>query len=393
MATNPSLKSLLGNDLGIDALVFDMDGVLLDTVGADLQLCQQAAQAVIGDGSWLKREAIIANFALEPESFWGVLKKDAPQEISSDELKKIVRKYNDLREVTEFELIPGAVELLKAAEGANLKLAVASSNDVQIVRSMLDKAGILDRFHAIAGIEEGGSNPKPAPDIYEAAASQLGVAPSRCAFVEDSVTGLTAGRAAKYGYALGVATGATSFSDLEKSGLADQVFDRFDVPSLEFFAGAPTNKNIDTPNDFVSHMLEHIAWRLGVGIDLRWRSNDWTALGRFIGENIRGLDLKGTSSATLGMIDDGAAECLVDLSKSSELKLSAHHSLNLERILNMRVEQVDQGQELVDLLKGLAEGLDALIDMRICTFEDPHHSWEGVYRALGICLNRLRLPA
>jgi imidazoleglycerol phosphate dehydratase HisB len=190
-----------------------------------------------------------------------------------------------------------------------------------------------------------------------------------------------------------VATGATRIDALESSDLADYIFDHFEAPSLNFIDGKPTQKTIDTPNDFVSHMLEHIAWRLGVGIDIGWRSTDWRALGTFIGAHIHSLNIEKTSSATLGMIDDGAAECLVDFTKPAELKLSAHHSLNLDAILNMRVEQVQHGIELVELLGGLADGLDALIDIRICTFEDPHHSWEGVYRALGICLNRMRVSA
>ncbi|MEL6569032.1 MAG: hypothetical protein AAFQ22_11475, partial [Pseudomonadota bacterium] len=167
----------------------------------------------------------------------------------------------------------------------------------------------------------------------------------------------------------------------------------FEPPRIRFIDGQPTDKSILTPNDFVSHMVEHIAWRLGTGIDLKWPSTDWTAMGRWLGAHIHKLGLERSSAASLGMIDDGAAECLVDFARPPETHFSGHHSLDLARILDMRVEQVGAGQELIDLLDGISHGLGARIEIRLCTFEDPHHSWEGVYRALGITLNRLRLAA
>ena len=47
--------------------------------------------------------------------------------------------------------------------------------------------------------------------------------------------------------------------------------------------GNVTSKRIKTSNDFVSHMIEHIAWRLGCSIDLEWESEDWESLGRALG--------------------------------------------------------------------------------------------------------------
>ncbi|MEL6661984.1 MAG: HAD family phosphatase [Pseudomonadota bacterium] len=386
------LKGLLRLPTDIEALVFDMDGVLIDSVGIDLSLCQDAAKTVLGDGAWLKRSAVIEHFALHPEAFWKELVKDAPKEVARSDLTALVETYNGLRETADFDVIPGAVELANAAKAAGLKLAVASSNDLDIVEAILEGIGLSSLFDAVAGIDDGIAG-KPSPDIYVEAASKLGVAVQKCAFIEDSITGLTAGRSARYGYAIAVASGATSLGELEASGLAHVHHSQFARPDILFMDGEPTNKSINTPNDFVSHMVEHIAWRLGSGIDLTWPNTDWAAMGEALGGAVRGLGLERSSAASLGMIDDGAAECLVDLGAAPALEFSGHHSLDMARILDMRVEQVSAGQQLLDLLEGLSRGLRGKIAIRLCTFEDPHHSWEGVYRALGITLNRLRQPA
>ena len=377
----------------VEGMIFDVDGVLIDSVSADHDLCVSAAQSILNDGAWLKRSSILKHFALEPESFWAELIKDAPYEVSPTQLDALIENYDARRADTVFETIAGAVNVLQACLKAGLKCAVASSNDETVLIEMLKNAGLAEHFEVICGIAGPETAPKPAPDIYRNAAAGLGLDPGKCAFIEDSLTGLKAGRAAGIDYAIAVATGPAAFNDLADSGLADLIYDRFAENSVAFFDGAPMNKSIDTPNDFVSHMVEHIAWRLGTGVSLRWRNGDWRALGQMLGAALKRFDFEPASAATLGMIDDGAAETLIDFTQSPGVDFDTHHSLNRAAILKMRAEQVRSGQELVDLMAGIADGLGAHITVRLCTFEDPHHSWEGVYRAIGICLSRLRRAA
>jgi len=91
------------------------------------------------------------------------------------------------------------------------------------------------------------------------------------------------------------------------------------------------------------------------------------------------------------MIDDGCAEVFVSLSTKG-LKLSSVKSINLVWLLSTRCEQLDSGKPLVDLLKGLAAGLQAQIQVNICSFEDPHHTWEAVFRGVGIALSKIFTP-
>ncbi|MEL6568814.1 MAG: HAD family phosphatase, partial [Pseudomonadota bacterium] len=243
MSNGIELGGLLTLPEGIQALVFDMDGVLIDSVAADLDLCQHAADAVLGASDWLRRDQIIAHFALHPEAFWVELVKDAPRNVTQSELEDLVRIYNAARQTADFVTLPGAVALLHSAKAAGLKVAVASSNDLEIVEAILTNVGLASEVDAVAGIEEGVAG-KPSPDIYLKAAERLDVPPKTCAFVEDSITGLQAGQTADYGYAIAVATGATSIATLSDSDLAHVTFSAFEPPRIRFIDGQPTDKSI-----------------------------------------------------------------------------------------------------------------------------------------------------
>jgi imidazoleglycerol phosphate dehydratase HisB len=157
--------------------------------------------------------------------------------------------------------------------------------------------------------------------------------------------------------------------------------------------GDVQSKRMETPNDFISHMVEHIAWRLGCSIDLQWPNEDWRSLGSLLGTRIRSFTPRLQSAATLGMIDDGSAEVLIDLGENDDLKISAGVNTDLEWFLSLRCEQLSTGRDLVELLTGLAKGLGAQILVKVCNFEDSHHTWEGVFRAVGMVLNKLFAPA
>lgn len=156
--------------------------------------------------------------------------------------------------------------------------------------------------------------------------------------------------------------------------------------------GDVRSKRIKTHNDFISHMVEHIAWRLGCSIDFEWSNTQWESLGDTLGAQIRSFTPRCPSAAALGMIDDGSAEVLIDLDKNGELEVSAGATIDLEWFLSLRCEQLSSGRHLVDLLSGLANGLSAKISLKICSFEDPHHTWEGIFRAVGIALNKIFAP-
>ncbi len=161
--------------------------------------------------------------------------------------------------------------------------------------------------------------------------------------------------------------------------------------SIKLQFGDVTKKSIVTPNQFVSHMVEHIAWRLGVSALVIWKNEDWAELGMELGSQIKKFAPKQTQGVALGMIDDGSAEVVIDLSKKG-LKLESVKNINLNWFLSARCEQLNSGKPLVDLLSGLCQGLKSRIEINICSFEDPHHTWEGVFRGVGMALNKIFTP-
>ncbi len=164
------------------------------------------------------------------------------------------------------------------------------------------------------------------------------------------------------------------------------------VPRLEMAFGDVQAKRLQTPDDFVSHMVEHIAWRMGCAIDLRWPDEDWLHLGRTLGGRIRAFAPLARAAAALGMIDDGSAEVLIRLDGEVGLHLGTAAHIDRHWFLSARCERLSSGQPLADLLNGLSEGLAAEIRILVCSFEDPHHTWESVFRGVGTTLARLFTP-
>jgi HAD superfamily hydrolase (TIGR01509 family) len=116
----------------------------------------------------------------------------------------------------------------------NGRIAVASGADRLKVELQLNKAGILDCFEGriFSGHEMPRS--KPFPDVYLAAAAALGVAPARCAIVEDTVTGATAGVAARatvFGYCPNE-FGHSSAAALRAAGVVQVFRDMSDLSGL-----------------------------------------------------------------------------------------------------------------------------------------------------------------
>jgi imidazoleglycerol phosphate dehydratase HisB len=155
--------------------------------------------------------------------------------------------------------------------------------------------------------------------------------------------------------------------------------------------GDVRKKKIVTPNQFVSHMIEHIAWRMGLSIELEWSTENWKELGRLLGAEIKQFPPNIPSASALGMIDDGSASVAVTLG-GSDIEFSAVGDVDLDWFLKSRCEQIDSGKPLIELAQGLSDGLEAQILVQLWSLEDPHHTWEGVYRGIGIALAKIFMP-
>jgi HAD superfamily hydrolase (TIGR01509 family) len=374
------------------AILWDMDGVLLDTLGLDLIVCNDLVQQYFGEKVVLSREFIRSIFAYHPPEFWRLILAFVEKNYGiNDALQyqdEIFPKYNEIRNNTVFKPNKGIIEILEGAKACAIKCAVVSNNPTEDVKQIIDQAGLIDYFDHIIGNDIKKLQKKPAPDTYLLAAELLGVAPGNCVVVEDSLLGAQSGHAAGC-FTIGVCTGSADFAELESCPWTDCVYKSFEPNRIVLNFGQVTKKRVGTPNDFVSHMVEHIAWRLGCEIDLFWNSNDWKALGYFLGKEIGRFESIQTKGAALGMIDDGSAEVLIDLSGSAGLEFESVAAIDIDWFLSLRCEQLASGEPLVQVIKGMSQGLDGVFTIRVCNLEDPHHTWEGIFRAVGIALNKI----
>ncbi|MGI5148634.1 HAD-IA family hydrolase [Plantactinospora sp. CA-294935] len=375
---------------GTRAVLLDLDGVLIDTLAMDYDLVETLLRPHAD--VTVPREVIRRHFPHALPDFWARVTESVGLELSGDALADLVARHEKERRLVVPVVHAGVPEMLRDARAAGLQVAVVSNNPRADVAALLSAAGLLDWVDEVVGNDEAGLRKKPAPDPYLAAAARLGCPPESCVAIEDSVLGLESASTAGC-RAVGVATGAATFTELAACGYATTCYTHLGPRQLRLGREGVTNKILETPNDFVSHMVEHIAWRLGCSIELRWTSDDWVELGSALGREIARMSQLRDSSAALGMIDDGSAEVRLRTAPAEGgARFSASAQLDLDWFLSVRCEQLAHGGPLVEMLDALgrAAGLD--IAVAIGGFEDPHHTWEGVYRAVGIALDRMYNP-
>jgi HAD superfamily hydrolase (TIGR01509 family) len=175
----------------IEAVVFDLDGVLIDSehvwdearreLAAERggQWHDQASRDMMGMSSHEWSRYMHDVIGLE----------DPPEEISTE----VVRRLDDIYR-RELPLIEGAVEAVRRLAG-RWPLGLASSSNRELIDLVLELSGLAPSFRATVSSEEVPRG-KPAPDVYLEAARRLEVAPERCAAIEDSENGIKSAKAA-----------------------------------------------------------------------------------------------------------------------------------------------------------------------------------------------------
>ncbi len=339
---------------GTDALLWDMDGVLIDTLTMDYELVNRLLRVHVPGAGDVPRHVVRDYFPYDIPDFWRLLCGRMSLEVTQDTLDELVRGHEKERESAEVTVHEGVLEILAEARDRAIASAVVSNNPAADVEHMLKAAGLREYFAAVVGNDVPGLRKKPAPDAYLEAARRVG-GPGIHVAVEDSLLGAQAAKAAGC-VTIGVATGAADFAALSSSPHVDRAYAAFGPCRVELGRAGVTKKSLATPNEFVSHMIEHIAWRLGCSVDVLWTSDDWFGLGRELGQRVEELvPLEGTA-ACLGMIDDGSCEVALRQDGTGNVRLRSVEQVDLDWFLGLRCEQLSDGQPLVSMLHGLGAG-------------------------------------
>ena len=171
-----------------EAVVFDMDGLILDTEA----LYRDAFMAVAAErGLDFPLPVFLSLIGLPLDRSRPILVGHFGELFALEELLDAVRaEFRRLAE-TDLRLKPGVVELLDLLDDLGLPRAVATSSGHEAVEHHLGGLGVRDRFQAV--IARGDyARGKPDPEPFLMAARTLGVAPERCLALEDSANGVMA---------------------------------------------------------------------------------------------------------------------------------------------------------------------------------------------------------
>ena len=175
----------------IEAVVFDLDGVIVDSEQVWDDVREQYVREVGGDYTESATRDMMGMSSVE----WSRYMAEAlgvpgtPEEINAAIVERMLERYGEAP-----PLIPGAVEAVRRC-AEHWPLAVASSSNPELIEVVLDAAGLHDVIPVVVSSQEVPRG-KPAPDVYFEAAARLGVAPDRCVAVEDSHGGIRSAKAA-----------------------------------------------------------------------------------------------------------------------------------------------------------------------------------------------------
>ncbi len=176
----------------VAAIVFDMDGVLIDTE----PIWEEVRRGYIDElgGRWLSdtQDRLMGMSTAEWAEYLSADLLDGkrtPDQVADDVITRMAARYAD-----HLPLMPDAADTVRRL-GAAYPLGLASSSPRRLIDVVLDHMGVRNLFRTTVSTEEV-ERGKPAPDGYLAAAAGLGIDPSACVAIEDSSNGLRSAAAA-----------------------------------------------------------------------------------------------------------------------------------------------------------------------------------------------------
>ena len=175
----------------IEAVVFDLDGVLIDSE----PVWERVRRGLVADqgGHWAP-DAQRKLMGMSTQEWARYLSEDLgvglpPDQVAAQVIDRMAASYRE-----HLPLLPGSVEAVRRL-AARWPLGLASSAPAALIDTVLESAGLRPYFQVAMSTEQV-PHGKPAPDIYLAVAARLGYSPAACAAIEDSSNGLRSAAAA-----------------------------------------------------------------------------------------------------------------------------------------------------------------------------------------------------
>jgi HAD superfamily hydrolase (TIGR01509 family) len=198
------------------AVIFDMDGVLIDSEPAYLEMNRK----MFADfGIEMDDEDYKALVGLPSVPMWTMLKKK--YDLKNDISDFLIIEKKRMLEILDSDIISGPIkgttELLQTLMENNVKLSVASSSAKENIDFILSKLNLSCFFDFVISGEEV-SNGKPAPDIFLKVSERFNISPVNCYVIEDSTNGIRAARSAGM-HCIGFSNNETNSQDLSGSDI------------------------------------------------------------------------------------------------------------------------------------------------------------------------------
>lgn len=215
----------------IKAILFDLDGVLVDTARFHFQAWRRLANSLGFDFSEKDNEQLKGVSRMESLELilgWSRLMLSEKEKERLAELKNLW--YQEMiGDMGPKDLLPCSVEVLDMLKGSGVSLGIGSAS--RNAAFILERTGIAPYFEVVVdghAVTKG----KPHPEVFLAGASGLDVDPAACAVFEDAEKGLQAARAAKM-----LAIGIGSEEDLPSAHFCIPSLCAFDPPTWDTLAG------------------------------------------------------------------------------------------------------------------------------------------------------------
>lgn len=184
----------------VDAVILDMDGLLIDTEPA-WRVAEAAVFAELGislserdllDSTGQPIDEVIVNWRKRPDG--GRSSGLTGVELTDAEVADRITDRVMAQVMTEGQPMPGVTATIARFERYRIPLAIASSSPLRLIDAVCDRLGLAGIQVRCSGLDE--VKAKPAPDVYLTAACKLSVAPASCLAMEDSPAGVSAAKSA-----------------------------------------------------------------------------------------------------------------------------------------------------------------------------------------------------